>query len=145
MAERHTRMETWKALDLYRIAVSDKGRIRVDGDIIDALPPDKTHKRAYFKFKSPLTGRVISRDAPNLIWRAFRFPVHTDTRITPIDGNPANIHLDNLTWDYRDRVKPQKRRKLTNEKMRARVPAIIERMVRKWGYEDMQEPLEQAH
>lgn len=131
--------ETWKALDLYHIAVSDKGRIMVNGEIIEPSPPDQTHKRSYFRFRNPLTNRDITRDAAILVWRTFKGRVNTSDVITFKDGNPNNISLDNLKWEYRK--KPQKKHNMTDEEMRARVPLIIEKMVKKWGFKDMQEPL----
>lgn len=134
--------ETWKALDLYKIAVSDKGRIRVEGEIMEPLPPNSQHKRMYFKFRNPLTGRDITRDAANLVWRTFRFAVHTDIIISPIDGDLTNIQLDNLKWEYR--VKPKPKHSMTPEQMKARVPEIIEKMVKKWGFKDIQEPVNKS-
>ena len=130
-------METWKALDLFNIAVSDKGRIMVNGEIIEPSPPYKSYKRYYFEFTNPKTGKVIKRDAAIMVWRAFKGKVSKEIKITFKDGNMSNLNLDNLQWEY---ITPQPKHternrhtKLTDEQMKARVPQIIERMVEMWG------------
>ena len=131
--------ETWKALDLYKIAVSDKGRIMVNGQIIEACQPNRRNKRYHFTFQNPLTGRNIKRDAATLIWRTFKGKVDNNIRITFKDGDMSNLNLNNLQWEY---IKaPIKKHNLTDEQMRARVPLIIEKMVKKWGFKNMQQPL----
>lgn len=132
--------ETWKALDLYHIAVSDKGRIRVNGNIEDAQPPQGAY-RSYFRI--PKGDKVINRDAANVVWRAFKGKLHTDYCIKFIDGNYMNLNLDNLRCEkrHKESEKDKKKRQLTDEQMRARVPLIIEKMVKKWGCKNMQQPL----
>ena len=131
--------ETWKAIDLYHIAVSDKGRIMVEGQIMEPSQPNSSNKRYHYKFRNPLTGRIIKRDAATLIWRTFKGKVDNNIRITFKDGDMSNLNLENLQWEY---IKaPIKKHNLTDEQMRARVPLIIEKMVKKWGCKDMQEPL----
>lgn len=131
--------ETWKAIDLYHIAVSNKGRIMVDGQIMEPSQPNSSNKRYHYKFRNPLTGRIIKRDAATLMWRTFKGKVDNNIRITFKDGDMSNLNLENLQWEY---IKaPIKKHNLTDEQMRARVPDIIEKMVKKWGVKDMQEPL----
>lgn len=124
--------ETWKALDLYKIAVSDKGHIRVNGEILSCCPPDRSHKRSYFKFRNPLTNREITRDAATIVWRAFKGRVNTSDVITYIDGDVNNVSLENLKWENRQHAEHRKNT-MTPEEMRARVPMIIENMVKMWG------------
>lgn len=135
--------ETWKALDLFNIAVSDKGRIMVNGEIIEPSPPYKSYKRWFFEFKNPKTGKVIRRDAAIMVWRTFKSKVGSNIKITFKDGDMSNLQLENLQWEH---ITPQpkhikhtertKKTKLTVEQMKARVPQIIERMVEMWGVKD---------
>lgn len=135
--------ETWKALDLFNIAVSDKGRIMVNGDIIEPSPPYKSYKRYFFEFTNPKTGKVIKRDAAIMVWRAFKGKVSKEIKITFKDGDMSNLNLENLQWEYITQApkyikhtERTKKTKLTVEQMKARVPQIIERMVEMWGVKD---------
>ena len=135
--------ETWKALDLFNIAVSDKARIMVNGEIIEPSPPYKSYKRYFFEFTNPKTGKVIKRDAAIMVWRAFKGKVSKEIKITFKDGDMSNLNLDNLQWEYMtpqpkyiNHTERNRHTKLTPEQMKARVPQIIERIVEMWGIKD---------
>lgn len=130
--------ETWKTFDCYKVSVSDKGRMMIDGKVIEPSPPDKTHNRYHFDFIHPVKKKFIKRDVAYMMWRTFKGKVGGDYRVTFKDGNIANLTLDNLQCV---KVVRPKKIKMTDEEMKARVPYIIEKMVKKWGCKNMQEPL----
>lgn len=139
--------ETWKALDLFNIAVSDKGRIMVNGDIIEPSAPYKSYKRWFFEFTNPKTGKVIKRDAAIMVWRAFKGKVSKEIKITFKDGDMSNLQLENLQWEYITQLTQKLKHThiehtpLTKEQMKARVPQVIAQMIEMWGYKTMQQPL----
>lgn len=116
--------ETWKALDLYHIAVSDKGRIMYDGQIYEALPPHSRHcDRWYFTFK--YKGKNVCRDAAIVMWRAFRSKViHADESILFKDGDMSNLTLENL-----ESIRENTGMIISFEEMKARVPLAIEGLI----------------